>query len=65
MLDMSHHINKLNFGEERENDEEGTNSLAGFNSEKEIQEVFMGITYTYFLDIMERNVIDENSDQGQ
>lgn len=64
MLDMTHKIHKMSFGEERENDEQGTNSLSGFNSEKEIKEVFMGITYTYFLDIMERNIIDENSDKG-
>ena len=61
---MTHKIHKMSFGEERENDEQGTNSLSGFNSEKEIKEVFMGITYTYFLDIMERNIIDENSDKG-
>jgi hypothetical protein len=57
MLDMSHHIYELRFGEEKSN-EYGTNSLENFNSEKEIEEVFMGITYTYFLDIIEKNTID-------
>ena len=58
MLDMSHIIHKMSFGEENEDYELGTNSLSGFSSEKEIKEVFMGITYTYFLDIMERNIVD-------
>lgn len=57
MLDMSHHIHKLTFGEDNESTQ-NMGSLGGFNSEKEIEEVFMGITYTYFLDIMEQNVID-------
>jgi hypothetical protein len=30
-----------------------------------IEEVFMGITYTYFLDIIEKNSIDANSDKGR
>jgi hypothetical protein len=29
-----------------------------------IEEVFMGITYTYFLDIIEKNSISTNSDKG-
>ena len=64
MLDMSHHIYELRFGE-NQSDEYGTNSLGNFNSEKEIDEVFLGITYTYFLDIIEKNAIDENNAQGQ
>lgn len=54
---MSHRIYSLQFGNST-SDEYGTNSLGNFNSEKEIDEVFMGITYTYFLDIIEKNVID-------
>lgn len=61
---MTHHIHELKFGEE-ESDETGTNSLGDFNSEKVIEEVFMGITYTYFLDIIEKNSIDANSDKGR
>ena len=44
---MTHHIYELRFGNAT-SEEYGTNSLGGFNSEKEIEEVFMGITYTYF-----------------
>lgn len=63
MLDMSHHIHELRFGN-KTSEEYGTNSLGNFNSEKEIEEVFMGITYTYFLDIIEKNIIDENNEKG-
>lgn len=38
--------------------------MGDFNSEKMIEEVFMGITYTYFLDIIEKNSINTNSDKG-
>ena len=57
---MSHIINKLTFGN---NDvtKYGENSLSGFNSEKEIEEQFLGISYTYFLDIIEHTLIDEVS----
>lgn len=55
---MSHHIYELRFGEEK-NQLNGENSLQDFNSEKFIQESFLGITYTYFLDIIEQNVIHE------
>lgn len=65
MLDMSHHIHDLRFGD---NDDKsgafGVNSLANFNSEKEIEEAFMGITYTYFLDIIEKNIIDTDQEKG-
>jgi len=64
MLDMSHHIYELRFGDSDSKEEYGTNSLKNFNSEKEIEEVFMGITYTYFLDIIEKNYIDENNEKG-
>lgn len=64
MLDMTHHIYYLRFGEE-ESTEYGSNSLKDFNSEKEIEEVFMGITYTYFLDIIEKNTIDVNNEKGK
>jgi len=30
-----------------------------------IEEVFMGITYTYFLDIIEKNSISANSEKGK
>lgn len=55
---MSHHIYTLRFG----NDETkfyGENSLADFNSEKFIEESFLGITYTYFLDIIEQNIVEK------
>lgn len=61
---MSHIIHELRFGNKTQ-EEHGTNSLGNFNSEKEIEEVFMGISYTYFLDIIEKNVIDENNEKGQ
>ena len=61
---MTHHIYELRFGNAT-SEEYGTNSLGGFNSEKEIEEVFMGITYTYFLDIIEKNVVDEAQEKGQ
>lgn len=53
---MSHHIYELRFGEEK-TDYYGENSLQDFNSEKFIEESFLGITYTYFLDIIEQNVV--------
>jgi hypothetical protein len=54
MVDMSHHIHELRFGDNEITGANlpGINSLGNFNSEKEIEEVFMGITYTYFLDII-------------
>jgi hypothetical protein len=64
MLDMSHHIHELRFGDHVDAEAYGANSLKNFNSEKEIEEAFMGITYTYFLDIIERNIIDTNKDTG-
>ena len=56
-FDLSHKINELSFGDNVDF-ERGGNSLGGFNSEKEIQDNFLGITYTYFLDIIENNEID-------
>ena len=37
MLDMTHKIHHLSFGENAADDGQGTNSLSGFNSEKEIE----------------------------
>ena len=65
MFDMSHHIYQLQFGDDISSNAPGTNSLKDFNSEKEIEEVFMGITYTYFLDIIEENKIDVNNEKGK
>jgi len=35
-------------------------SLDGFKSEKEIPEEFLGITYAYFLEIVEKNAVYSN-----
>jgi hypothetical protein len=56
MFDMTHHIYELRFGNDRTGFY-GENSLENFNSEKFIEEAFLGITYTYFLDIIEQNVV--------
>lgn len=46
---MSHKIHEFWFGENREIYSE---TLLGFESRKEIGEIFLGISYTYFLDIV-------------
>lgn len=58
-LDLTHKVNHLYFGE---NPPEARieNTLRKFNSEKEIEEQFLGISYTYFLEIVEKNTVYSN-----
>ena len=51
MIDMSHIIHTLTFGEKSA----FLNTFQDFASQKEIGENFLGISYTYFLDIVETN----------
>ena len=57
IIDMSHTIHELYFNEGR-NQNLGLNAMKGFQSKKEIPEIGSGITYNYFLDIMEENHFD-------
>lgn len=58
MIDMSHIIHSMYFGEIKDQDSE---TFSEFESHKEINENFLGISYTYFLDIVESNSFNEAS----
>ena len=52
MIDLTHIIHELSFGELKTS-EKSMNALKNFHSQKEIIETFLGISYMYFLDIVE------------
>lgn len=53
-LDLTHNVNHMYFGESPP-EEKIENTLKRFRSEKEIDEQFLGISYIYFLEIVEKN----------
>ena len=62
-FDFSHKVRHLYFGDTPTKYLKGLNSLGGFDSSKEIEDNFMGITYTYFLDIIEHNELDKSTEK--
>lgn len=59
MIDMSHIIHSMTFGENSDLNV----PFREFASQKEIGENFLGISYTYFLDIVESNRFNEASEK--
>ncbi len=65
MIDMSHIVHELTFGQVPDRRVWANNALKDFHSEKQIREAYLGISYTYFLDVMEQNRLEEDGEGSE